>query len=290
MARVISVINLKGGVGKTQLTVALAEFSVIQHSKRVLVIDLDPQTNATVMMMDENAWLQRNQQGRTLMQLFSDKLNNTSHFDVQNSIVSRASNISHWSTYRLSLLPSSLDLIALQDRLVLIQAGTFYVGSPVIALKEAVSPIMSDYDLILIDCPPNLGIITLNGLYMSDYFLIPVIPDILSTYGIPQIIDRVSQFKSEAKIGLEPLGIVISRYRAQAARLHDQTIHRLRTQHSQDPSRNPRVFDTTIRETITAARAPEFRPVNTLKQKYGYGANAIYWDYEAVTQEFLNYV
>lgn len=284
MPKVVSVINLKGGVGKTQMTVSLAEFLVVQHSKKVLVIDLDPQTNATVMLMSENAWLQRNQAGHTLVQLFRDKLENTSRFSVTASLVTSASNI-RGGLYFLHLLPSSLDLIAIQDRLVLIQAGTFYVGSPVTVLKEALAPILDDYDFVLIDCPPNLGILTLNGLYMSDYFLVPVIPDVLSTYGVPQILDRVSQFSQEAKTSIQPLGIVVSRYRAQAQSLHDDTIRRLRA----DP-RLPRLWDVRIRDTINAARAPEFsRHVNTLKQKYGYG-DSVYNDYEALAREFLSHV
>ena len=74
MAKVISTINLKGGVGKTQMTVALAEFLAMEHNKRVLLIDLDPQTNATVSLIDENVWFTKDQNGETLLQLFKDKL------------------------------------------------------------------------------------------------------------------------------------------------------------------------------------------------------------------------
>ena len=152
-------------------------------------------------------------------------------------------------------------------------------------LKEALAPILHDYDVILIDCPPNLGILTLNGLYMSDYFLIPVIPDVLSTYGVPQILDRVSQFRGEADISIQPLGIVVSRYRSQAQSLHDDTIRRMKAD-----SRLPQLWDVRIRDTIKAARAPEFsRHVNTLKQKYGYG-NSVYGDYEKLAMEFLSHV
>jgi chromosome partitioning protein len=77
MTTVVSVINLKGGVGKTTITVALAEFLVIEHGFKVLVIDLDPQTNSTVALIGEDEWKKRNESGRTLYHLFKDKLDET---------------------------------------------------------------------------------------------------------------------------------------------------------------------------------------------------------------------
>ncbi|MBU3966518.1 MAG: AAA family ATPase [Euryarchaeota archaeon] len=219
MVKVVSTINLKGGVGKTMMTIALAEFLSIEHKKKVLLIDLDPQTNATVSLMGETAWLTKDQRGETLLQLFKDKLEKTSKFDIKRAIVKKASNIAG-GIGTLDLLPSSLGLIDIQDSLPLIPAGRFYVTSPVTILKEAISPVLDDYDFVLVDCPPNLGIITLNGIFISDYYLIPCIPDILSTYGIPQILSRVDNFKRETKIGISPLGIVISMYRAQS-KLHN---------------------------------------------------------------------
>ena len=72
----ISLINLKGGVGKTTLTVALAEFLTLEHNFKVLVIDLDPQTNATVSLMNEYEWKKQNIKGQTIVQLFRDYLEN----------------------------------------------------------------------------------------------------------------------------------------------------------------------------------------------------------------------
>ncbi len=80
MAVVTSIINLKGGVGKTTLTLALAHYLAAEHSRRVLVIDLDPQTNATIAMVNERRWRERDQTGQTLYQLFKDQLDNTRLF------------------------------------------------------------------------------------------------------------------------------------------------------------------------------------------------------------------
>jgi chromosome partitioning protein len=113
MTNVISTINLKGGVGKTQMTVTLAEFLATQHNKRVLLIDLDPQTNATVSLMDETLWLAKDQNGETLVQLFKDKLDKTSKFDISRAIVKGVSNVGG-GIRNLDLLPSSLGLIEIQ--------------------------------------------------------------------------------------------------------------------------------------------------------------------------------
>jgi chromosome partitioning protein len=285
MTKVVSTINLKGGVGKTQMTVALAEFLALLHSKKVLLIDLDPQTNATVSLIDENKWLVKDQKGETLLQLFKDKLEWTSKFDINKVIIKNVSNVAG-GIPNLDLLPSSLGLISIQDSLPLIPAGRFYVTSPVTLLKEAISDVLEEYDFVLIDCPPNLGIITLNGIYISDYYLIPCIPDILSTYGIPQILDRLKNFISETKIGTTALGIVISMYRAQS-RLHDSIIQDLRIRASR--KEYPRIFETVIPMSVRTAEAADVNAsVNTLKQKYGYGR--AFEDYEDLAREFLKYV
>jgi len=90
----------------------------------------------------------------------------------------------------VDLLPSSLDLIDVQDKLAPMPSGKFYAANPVDVLKKATRPIIDEYDYVLIECPPNLGIITLNGLRIAHGYIIPSIPDILSTYGIPQIVKR----------------------------------------------------------------------------------------------------
>jgi chromosome partitioning protein len=285
MATIISTINLKGGVGKTTMTVALAEFLALEQNKKVLLIDLDPQTNATVSLIDEESWLKKDEDGETLLQLFKDKLDKTSKFDIDRAIVKRASNVAG-GIRNLDLLPSSLGLIEIQDSLPLIPAGRFYVTSPVTLLNEAVSGIIDDYDFVLIDCPPNLGIITLNGIYISDYYLIPSIPDILSTYGIPQILSRIDNFKRETGSDIEPIGIVISMYRAQS-RLHDTVIQDLRGRASRNEY--PRIFDTIVPLTVRTAEAADYEAsVNTLRQKYGYGR--VYENYRDLTGELLGYV
>jgi chromosome partitioning protein len=126
----------------------------------------------------------------------------------------------------------------------------------------------------------------LNGIYISHYYLIPSIPDILSTYGIPQILNRINNFKRETKIGIEPLGIVISMYRAQS-RLHDSVSQDLRGKASR--GEYPRVFNTIVPLTVRSAESADVSAkVNTLKQKYGYGR--VFENYDELARELLSYV
>jgi chromosome partitioning protein len=265
MARVVAVINLKGGVGKTTTTVALAEILASEHAKRVLVVDLDPQTNATVMLIGEAAWLARNRQGGTIASLFRRAIDPTAPpFALERCIHGGASDVESAKT--LDLVPSSLDLIDLQDRLVTASARRFGVHSLVEILRRAVRPRLASYDLVLVDCPPHLGLITLNGLRIAEGYLIPTIPDVLSTYGIAQITKRVSDFSSSIGARIAPLGIVATKWRA-GVKVHQTTLERLRADAA--AGRGPPVFASVIPEAADLAAAAEFiKEGRTLAQKY----------------------
>ncbi|MGE5530065.1 MAG: ParA family protein [Patescibacteria group bacterium] len=290
MAVVVSTINLKGGVGKTQMTIALAEFLTLKHGKRVLVIDLDAQTNATVSLIPEELWLAKERRGETLAQLFRDRLDNTGRFQIERAVVRAVSNIGG-GIPGLDLLPSSPGLLEIHDSMALVPLGRYFISNPVTILRDAIHPILQDYDLVLVDCPPYLGITTLSGIFLSDYYLIPCVPDILSTYGIPLILTRIGKFNEITGKEIAPLGIVISMYRGQS-RLH-QTILQDLTSRSRFPKADsrwvPRVFNTIIPLAVKSAEAAEYAVhVNTLKQKYGYGA--LYENYDKLAEEFLSHV
>lgn len=288
MTSVVSVINLKGGVGKTTLTVALSEFLAQEDGEDVLVIDLDPQTNATVALISQERWKRLDDSGRTLAQLFKDAIVGSSEFNPGTAIVSKVSNL-HGGIDCLSLLPSSLSLIDLQEQVPLIPSITHYTVNPVEILSDAIKDKLDDYDYVLIDCPPNLGIITQNGLRISDHYLIPVIPDILSTLGIPQILKQVTNFSAKWPKKPSPMGIVISKRRAIG--LHDTITRQLRGRAGQvipsstPPTRYPTVFESEVGEAGKTAEAMEFeKEINTVKQKYGY--SLAYETYRKFTDEF----
>ena len=279
MSTVISTINLKGGVGKTTTTVAMAEILSAEFHKRVLVVDLDPQTNATVMLIGDDRWEKHNDQNLTLAQLFKDALiedPSERQFNITKSLIRGVSDVEAVRT--VDLLPSSIDLIDVQDRLASMPPGRFYSNVPTDILRRAILPVLDDYDYVLIDCPPNLGIITLNGLRISTGFIIPTIPDVLSTYGIPQIISRVLDFSTNIGEEIEVMGVVIAKYRQQSG-LHRNTVNRLR-------SGPIHVFESMIPERQAIASAAEFVRSSTLRQKYGYQGE--FDSYKNLTSEVMN--
>ena len=263
MAHVISTINLKGGVGKTTTTVALAEALSGEFYKRVLVVDLDPQTNATTMLIGEKKWRKLNDKSRTLARLFQDALEpNDKQFDFDATLQTGVSDVERART--IDLLPSSLDLIDIQDQLASAPTGKFYSVNPIELLWRAVKARLDDYDVVIVDCPPNLGIITLNGLRISQGYIIPTIPDILSTYGIPQIVTRVHEFSDEIAEPIDPLGIVITKFQSNST-VHKNVLGDLKT------ANDAPVFATIIPQANDIAAAAEHTNYSrTLKQKYGY--------------------
>ena len=259
--KVISFINLKGGVGKTTTTVGLGTFLSGVYNKKVLIIDLDPQTNCTVMLIGEEKWSEINQKGYTLYSLFNDALKETTNFDINKSIQKDVSNIS--DVKGLDLISSSIDMIDLQDELLTAPQGDFYSSIPTEILMRSLYSINDEYDYILIDCPPNMGLITLNGLRISDGYIIPTIPDILSTYGIDQIINRISKYSRNLYRNIICLGIVFTKFREQSG-LHRNTVSQLKKLKKAD------VFNTIFKENSKIAEAAEFQSFSTLKQKWGY--------------------
>jgi chromosome partitioning protein len=195
--------------------------------------------------------------------LFQDALEPAKkHFDFDATLQRRVSDVKDART--IDLLPSSLDLIDVQDRLGQTPSGRFYSVNPVELLWRAVKSKLDDYDIVIVDCPPNLGIITLNGLRISEGYIIPTIPDILSTYGIPQIVKRVRDFSNEIAESIEPLGIVITKYQSNST-VHNNVVRDLKA------SKDAPVFRTIIPQANDIAGAAEHvGSSRTLKQKWGY--------------------
>ncbi|HEX6122073.1 MAG TPA: ParA family protein [Ktedonobacterales bacterium] len=285
MAVVTSVINLKGGVGKTTLTLALAHYLAAEHARRVLVIDLDPQTNATIALVTERRWRERDQTGQTLFQLFKDQIEGTRQFSAQEAILTRVSNLGG-GIPGLDLLPSSIRLHRIQDRITKITDLDAFRSPSVYALRESLRDVLPQYDHVLIDCPPNLGVITLNGIAISRYFLIPVVPDILSTLGVPLVLDRMADFALRAQHEIFGLGIVVSRFRP-TSRLHKQTVISMRR--DAIPGIHPPIFNSIITEDLGVAEAADVEEqVSSLRDKFG--GSGPHKQFSALASEYLRYV
>ena len=280
MAHVLSTINLKGGVAKTTTTVALAETYSAEFGKRVLVIDLDPQTNATTMLIGEEKWHKLNAKQHTLARLFKDALApDEKQFDLAATLQRKVSNVSGANT--IDLLPSSLDLIDVQDQLVNTPVGKYGAIRPFDILWRATKELVENYDIVLVDCPPNLGKITQNGLRISQSYIIPTIPDHLSTYGIPQIVTRVEEFSKEIAEEIEPLGIIVTKYQVQST-VHGNVLKNLQR------AKDAPVFETLIRQANDVAGAAEYTTYKkTLKQKYGANPNGLATPFVTLAGEIL---
>ena len=261
MTYVVATINLKGGVGKTTTTAALGEMLSGEFGQRVLLIDLDPQTNLTMMMIGESCWGELDSQSLTLAALFERAISTAGgafEFDVSTIIQRSVSPLRKVRT--IDLLPSSLKMIGLQER---IAGAGFTSGGSTDILVRALKPVIDQYDYVLIDCPPNLETITLNGLRCADAYIIPTIPDVMSTYGIGPVQERIAQFGEGWGRPIVELGVVITKYR-KASAVHRNTVDDLNRRRD-----IAMVFPSLIPEANQIAAAAEYADFGTLRQKYG---------------------
>ncbi|MGD0815930.1 MAG: AAA family ATPase [Verrucomicrobiota bacterium] len=286
--QVISFINLKGGVGKTTTAVAVAEVLAKVHRKSVLFIDLDPQTNATINLMKEEEWQKRDEAGQTLAQLFQDRVAATvgqpPRFSLEHSIVRQVSTIDGGIS-RLDLLPSSIKLINVQEKVSAASFADDY-KDPRDILKAALEPAIERYDYIIIDCPPSLGLVTKNGLRISTSYVIPTIPDILSTWGIFQIVDNVHKFAGELRRPIHALGIVATK--VQSNSLHERVLGDLKAGRLFDGKKTdlkqPPLFEHRIKQHVkTATGADSDANLRTFRYKYG----ETYESFEGLTREII---
>lgn len=218
MAKVISFINFKGGVGKTTLCVETAASLVGRFSARVLLIDLDPQTNATLSLMKEDEWEAHASAKGTLREFFS------ACYDGKPFSLAaiRYEYDKHYLGKNLHLLPSHLELFGMDLQLATkfghgdIQAKVF--------LRNALKELSSQYDFILVDCPPNIYLATQNGLFASDYYVVVALAEYLSTLGLAHIqklitgiFDQANQVLTSVAGGSIPapslMGIIFNRLR-----------------------------------------------------------------------------
>jgi len=226
MATVVSFINFKGGVGKTTLCVEIAASLAHKFNEKVLIIDLDPQTNATLSLMSESDWEEHSLSKGTLFNFFESCYNNQ-QFDLQNIIVE--SPVEYKGTLQsLDLIPSHIKLFGMDLRLAT-KLGHENLKAKLF-LKKAIEALQNQYTYIFIDCPPNLYLGTQNGLFASDDYLIVALAEYLSTLGIAHITNSVNSIFSDAMKLLHDIGSSESSLKKPS--LTGIIFNRLRTIHS----------------------------------------------------------
>ncbi len=207
MAVTISFINFKGGVGKTTLCVEIAASLAHKFNERVLIVDLDPQTNATLSLMSIKDWKVHSSERGTLRDFF-DTCYEGQFFELESILVKKP--VSYYGKLdKLDLLPSHIELFGMDLKL-----ATKYGHDNLKAklfLKQALDPLSKQYDYIFIDCPPNLYLATQNGIFASQYYLIVALAEYLSTLGIAHIQKSVNELFTDAQSVLEAAGLTTTR-------------------------------------------------------------------------------
>ena len=269
-AKVISLLNMKGGVGKTTCAVNLATYLARDHGKRVLLVDFDSQTNASLSLMTEKAWEKWAENHGTMADVLEarGKKKHEEPHKLADCIVRGVLP----EVPGLDLLPSHLALTFI-DLDLAARPGRERIFS------RKIAKVIDDYDIILCDCPPNLMTATQNALYASDAYLIPMQPDYLSTIGLNLLQDRLGYLKRELEFKISCLGVVFTRVRGWL-RYHAETMERLRTDKE---FKRLHFFETVIPENIKLAEAPmEAKPIE-LHDSGATGAEA----FRALTKEFV---
>jgi len=211
-AKVISIINLKGGVGKTTLTMMIGEF-LASVGKKVLLIDMDAQSNLTTAMMKPEDIGMASIKGATIYRYIDKRLREELKKDGIKDYIEevkkywvRCSNIKPlFKNENLQLIPSEVELAKVDYRLL---ENRSFNKKVYLYLNDLVKLLKNDFDYIFFDCPPNLFIWTANAIVASDYLLIPVIPESLSLKGIELISKSVNDLFRDNKKILEKEGLL----------------------------------------------------------------------------------
>ena len=249
MGKVISVANQKGGVGKTTTTVNLAT-NLAKKGKKVLLIDTDPQGNATSGL------------GVT-------KEVDVSIYDILVEENEFNETIQKTEVKNLSVCPSNISLAGAEVQLVSMMSREQ-------RLKTKLDLIKDEYDYILIDCPPSLGLITLNAFTASDTVLIPVQCEYFALEGLGQLLNTVNLVKKHLNKNLEIEGALLTMYDART-NLSNQVVKEVK-KYFED-----KVYKTVIPRNVRLSEAPSYGMPISLYDPKSKGAKA----YEKFTKEFL---
>jgi chromosome partitioning protein len=247
-AKIVSLVNQKGGVGKTTTAVSLA-VALARRGQRVLLIDLDPQANATSALGVIGA----DQPGT---------------YDAILDEVPMAECIVRVVEEGVDVVPSSAELSGAEVELV-----------PVLArerrLANAIYPVRDHYDWVLVDCPPSLGLLTINALTASDSVIIPVQCEYMALEGLSRLMETLELVKRSLNPGLHVLGLILTMFDART-RLAQQVVDEVR-------GHFPQTFATIIPRSVRLSEAPSHGQSIFRYDQGGRSAAA----YEAVASELL---
>ena len=224
MGKVIAIANQKGGVGKTTTAINLAA-SLAVLEKKVLIIDADPQANTTSGLN----FKPDDDQNRTLYEVMIGRI------DVADALIQTEIPNLHMIPSHINLVGAEIEMLDAEDRESL--------------LKNALAPIRDNYDYIIIDCSPSLGLITVNSLTAADSVIIPVQPEFFALEGLGKLLQTIRLVQGGVNPGLTIEGFVVTMFDGRT-RVHTQVLAELRD-HFQNM-----VFKTVIQRNIRLSEAP----------------------------------
>lgn len=241
MGKIIAIANQKGGVGKTTTAVSLAA-ALGDKGKKVLLTDTDPQGNTTSGVgIDRRSCI-------------------LSSYEVMIGGEKAKSAIVKTQFKNLDLLPSNIDLAAAEIEL----AGMENRES---VLKNALAPVRGEYDYVLIDCPPSLGLITANALMAADTILIPIQCEYYALEGLSQLMNTVRRIKRQYNERLDIEGVLLTMYDGRL-NLTQQVVEEVKKYFPR------KVFKTVIPRTVRLSEAPGFGQPVLYYDKSSRGAQA----------------
>ncbi len=250
MAQIISIVNQKGGVGKTTTAINLGAF-LASLGKFVLLVDLDPQANATSGFGVNHRETQKT--------IYSALANET---PISETILKTPLAGYEFIPSNSALAGANIELLSLENRET--------------KLKETLLSVRNNYDIILIDCPPSLGMLTVNGLVAADKILIPVQAEYYALEGLGQLLETINLIKENIKPDLDILGAVLTMYDGRVG-LSNAILEEL---YKYFPNK---IFRSIIPRSIRLAEAPSFGKTILEYEPKGKAAKA----YERLAREFL---
>jgi cellulose biosynthesis protein BcsQ len=282
MARLMKCIvsaNNKGGVGKTTAAVLIAEGLATFHGQRVACVDLDPQANMTTCLMGEDLRAKQIKNNRTIDQYFLGAIN-ANHASLKDFVVPLDGHISfgrikspgsvHAAAARTMMIDTERVIIR---KCADLEREVSSVRDDMLKrLKSDLAALQNEYDVVIFDTPPTMNIFTEIALLASDYVVLPVVPEDLSTIGFREFVGRISKNHLLSSAAKQNLIILLSRYQKKWLS-HGKTVDKVKG-YSADLARTYGVKFRLLEAEILAheafAQAPEFRGKSpTFDNKYG---------------------